>query len=233
MTQDNADQHNAQPSPLPETTGLVGFVAGPLETNCYLLVDGAVTDSEGRASAIVIDPGMGAYDAVAQLAQQHNFRVEAVVLTHGHIDHIRDAAEFHVPVYVHPADREMLSAEWSAMSNFAQLFDVANMHTPSDIRDLGETIQMGGTTWDIHHMPGHSPGSVMFRVPGLIIGGDVLFRGGVGRTDLPGSSPEDMLLSLKKVVHDFEDSDVVLSGHGPQTTVGEEKKTNPFLHSVN
>ena len=72
----------------------------------------------------------------------------------------------------------------------------------------------------------------MLRVPGLILGGDVLFRGGVGRTDLPGSSPEDMMLSLKKIVTEFADDDVVLSGHGPQTTIGQEKSTNPFLHEV-
>lgn len=228
MTQDNQAQRN----PLPETIGLVGFVAGPLETNCYVLVDQSQVDGDTSASAVVIDPGMGAYAAVTQLAEQHNFHVESVVLTHGHIDHIRDAAEFDVPVFVHPADREMLNADWSGLSNFAALFDVASMRTPSDIRELGESIEMGGVVWEIHHMPGHSPGSVMFRTPGLIIGGDVLFRGGVGRTDLPGSSPEDMLLSLKKIVHEFADSDVVLSGHGPQTTVGEEKRTNPFLHSV-
>lgn len=219
-------------SPLPETTGLVGFVAGPLETNCYLLVDQANVGEDGLSAAVVIDPGMGAYDAVRQLAAQHKFRVDSVVLTHGHIDHVRDAADFNVPVYVHPADREMVDPAWTAKSQFAQLFDIEKMGKPSDIRDLGESIDMGGTTWEIHHMPGHSPGSVMFRVPGLIIGGDVLFKGGVGRTDLPGSSPEDMLLSLKKLSHEFEDDDVVLSGHGPQTTVGEEKKTNPFLQSV-
>ncbi|QNH96067.1 MBL fold metallo-hydrolase [Corynebacterium anserum] len=219
-------------SPLPDSTRVVGFVAGPLETNCYVLVDAAHTGDDGLASAVVIDPGMGAGEVVRQLAAQHNFRVERVVLTHGHIDHIRDAADFGVPVYVHPADRDMLNPQWTATSQFAALFDVDSMAMPSDIRDLDNTIEMGGTTWEIHHMPGHSPGSVMFRIPGLIIGGDVLFKGGVGRTDLPGSSAEEMLLSLKKLTHEFADDDVVLSGHGPHTTVGEEKRSNPFLQSV-
>lgn len=197
-----------------------------------MLVDASKQTDAGKASAIVIDPGMGAAKIISQLVEEQQCEIAAVVLTHGHIDHIRDAAEFNVPVYIHPADKPMLSADWNATS-FGQLFELDSMKTPTEIRELGEEIHMGGVMWTVHHMPGHSPGSVMFRAPGLILGGDVLFKGGVGRTDLPGSSPEDMFLSLKKLAHEFDDADVVLPGHGPQTTVGEEKRSNPFLHSVN
>lgn len=222
---------NASEIALPSTTSIGGFVAGPFQTNCYIVVDGARTTGDGTHPAVVIDPGMGAHARVQELAQEQGFSVESVVLTHGHIDHIRDAEPFEVPVYVHPADRPMLDLDWSD-APFGAMFEAQDMKTPADIRDLGDSIDMGGTTWSIHHMPGHSPGSVMFRIDGLIIGGDVLFQGGVGRTDLPGSSPEDMMLSLKKVATEFVDSDVVLSGHGPQTTIGAEKASNPFLQDV-
>ena len=143
----------------------------------------------------------------------HGFFVEKIVLTHGHIDHIRDAGEFGVPVYVHPLDRPFVEMDQS-ISPLAQLFDVNNMKPVADVRDLGgDSVTLAGVDFTVHHMPGHSPGHVMFRVPGFIIGGDVLFRGGVGRTDLPGSSAEDMVLSLKKLSHEFDDDDVVVTGH--------------------
>ena len=219
------------PVALPETTELFGFVAGPLETNCYVLIDRAGA-TDGPAPATIIDPGYGAADALATLSEERNFFVQKIVLTHGHIDHIRDAGELGVPVEVHPFDEQLLTQSLKG-SPFADLFDVDNMKKPEKITHIGDTVDMGGTTWEVHHMPGHSPGSVMFRVGGLIIGGDVLFRGGVGRTDLPYSSPEDMMLSLKRLTSEFDDEDVVLPGHGTQTTIGQEKATNSFLQSVN
>lgn len=231
MTSQPNDSASASSAPLPATTSIVGFVAGPLQTNCYVLIDSARTTEQGKYPAVVIDPGMGAFATIQEQADEQNFAVEAVVLTHGHIDHIRDAQPFAVPVYIHPEDKSMLSMDWSN-APFGSMFEAENMQTPADIRELEGSIDMAGATWEIHHMPGHSPGSVMFRVPGLILGGDVIFRGGVGRADLPGSSPEDMMLSLKKFVTEFADDDVVLSGHGPQTTIGQEKATNPFLHEV-
>lgn len=216
---------------LPETTSMYQIITGPLDNNCFVLVDSAHTTDSGAATAMVIDPGLGAAAQVTQLAEKLNVQVTAVVLTHGHIDHIRDAAQLQVPVYIHPADRPMLTAPWNR-TQLGALFDVENMGVPEDIRDVEHSIQMGGVTWKVHHMPGHSPGSVMYRVPGLVIGGDVLFPGGVGRTDLPGSSPEDMALSIKRLVHEFDDADRVLTGHGEEVVVGQEKRTNPYLHSV-
>ena len=171
---------------------------------------------------------------IRQAQQDHGFYVERIVLTHGHIDHVRDVAEFDVPVFIHAADRALVEqpADNQRMPELERIFDVANMKIPTEVHNLGDDVEIGGRPFRVHHMPGHSPGSVMFRVPGLVIGGDVLFNGGVGRTDLPGSNPEDMMLSLKRVASEFDDDDTVLPGHGPQTTVGQEKKTNPFLHEV-
>ncbi|MGJ4082497.1 MBL fold metallo-hydrolase [Corynebacterium macclintockiae] len=221
------------PSPvdLPESTQILSFPAGPFETNCYVVIDGSDATSGENSPAVVIDPGLGAFAHIQRLAEENKFFVEKVVLTHGHIDHIRDAGAFGVPVYVHELDRFMLEMDQTA-SPLAQPFDVANMPKIEDIRPLGDSISIGGAEFEIHHMPGHSPGHVMFRVNGLIFGGDVLFRGGVGRTDLPGCSPEDMMLSLKKLTTDFSDGDIVLPGHGPHTTIGEEKRTNSFLAAV-
>ncbi|KAB3523431.1 MBL fold metallo-hydrolase [Corynebacterium sp. zg254] len=223
---------NHTPIPgLPETTELIGFVVGPFETNCFVLIDHANTTSDGSASATVIDPGYGAADVLATLSEEKNFTVTNVVLTHGHIDHIRDAGTLGVPVQIHELDEPVMTQDLSG-SPFAPLFDVDSMSLPDTVSYLEDTVEMGGTTWTVHHMPGHSPGHVMFRVDGLIIGGDVLFKGGIGRTDLPFSSPEDMMLSLKKLGVEFNDADVVLPGHGPQTTIGEEKATNSYLSSV-
>src|SRR5699024_12369695 len=102
----------------------------------------------------------------------------------------------------------------------------------ADIVFSSEVVIIVGHSLTVINKPGHSPGSVMFRIPGLILGGDVLFNGGVGRTYLPVSDPADMTLSLKRLAAEFDDDDVVLPGHGPQTTIGQEKKTNPFLHEV-
>mgnify|MGYP002759828379 CR=1 FL=1 len=223
--------YSDRPVALPETTQILSFAAGPFETNCYVLIDGSDATSGENFPAVVIDPGLGAYEHIQGLATEHNFKVEKVVLTHGHIDHIRDAGAFGVSVFVHELDRFMLEMDQAA-SPLAVPFDVANMPAIEDIHPLEDSISIGGTEFEIHHMPGHSPGHVMFRVDGLIIGGDVLFRGGVGRTDLPGCSPEDMMLSLKKLTTDFADEDIVLPGHGPHTTIGEEKRTNSFLAAV-
>lgn len=216
---------------------LLGFPAGAFQTNCYVLIntdESAARDAQGHRPATVVDPGHGAHQVIIDAASEHNFYVESIVLTHGHIDHMRDAAEFGVPVHVHEYDRSMLEdpAMYTNVLDFARIFDTENMKVPEDIRNLSDEVSIGGQSFAVHHMPGHSPGSVMFRIPGLILGGDVLFNGGVGRTDLPGSDPADMTLSLKRLAAEFDDDDVVLPGHGPQTTIGQEKKTNPFLHEV-
>lgn len=219
------------------TFELLGFPAGAFQTNCYVLIntdESVAHDEQGRRPATVVDPGHGAHEVMSGAASEHNFYVESIVLTHGHIDHMRDAAEFGVPVHVHEYDRSMLEnpGMYTNFPDFARIFDTENMRVPEEIRNLSDEISIGGQTFTVHHMPGHSPGSVMFRIPGLILGGDVLFNGGVGRTDLPGSDPADMTLSLKRLSAEFDNDDVVLPGHGPQTTIGQEKKTNPFLHEV-
>lgn len=231
----NPSENNA-PNEAP-TFELLRFPTGAFQTNCYVVInatDEAPKDEQGRRPATVVDPGHGAHEIIQNAAAEHNFYVEKIVLTHGHIDHTRDAADFGVPVHIHAYDRVMLETPeaYTNVMDLGRIFDAENMQVPEDIQEIGDEITIGGMTFEVHHMPGHSPGHVMFRIPGLVLGGDVLFNGGVGRTDLPGCSPEDMNLSLKRLAEEFADEDVVLPGHGPETTVGQEKKTNPFLHQV-
>ncbi|MDN5684298.1 MBL fold metallo-hydrolase [Corynebacterium glyciniphilum] len=208
---------------------------GPFEMNCLLLHDGA--------DATVVDPGMGAGELIARAVEQKGLRITGIVLTHGHIDHVRDLpvvqAAYGVSSHMHPADNVFLQREvLDGMGPSGEAHDVATMETPevpTPVED-GDVLTISGVEFVAHHMPGHSPGSVMFRGvvdgQGLILGGDVLFRGGVGRTDLPFSEPAAMVESLRRLVTTFEDDDTVVPGHGPTTTVGAEKEQNGFLQGV-
>lgn len=206
---------------------IAGFAAGPFQTNCYVVSNGD--------RAFVIDPGLGAHEAVSQMAQEQGLNVEAVVLTHGHIDHIRDAAAFGVETFVHPADAFMLLRGEGVSEQARQLYDASAMppiDNPTPLED-GQTLTVAGVDLRIVHAPGHSPGCVMLVADEVVFSGDVLFRGSIGRTDLPDSDPEQMRESLRGPVWDLDDELQVLPGHGPATTVAQERATNPYLRQAN
>ena len=206
---------------------IAGFTAGPFQTNCYVVSNGD--------RAFVIDPGLGAHEAVSQLAQEQGLTVEAVVLTHGHIDHIRDAAAFGVETFIHPADAFMLLRGEGVSEQARQLYDASAMppiDNPTHVED-GQTLTVAGVELRVVHAPGHSPGCVMLVADGVVFSGDVLFRGSIGRTDLPDSDPEQMRESLRGPVWELDDELQVLSGHGPATTVAQERATNPYLRQAN
>ena len=206
---------------------IAGFAAGPFQTNCYVVSNGD--------RAFVIDPGLGAHEAVSQLVQEQGLTVEAVVLTHGHIDHIRDAAAFGVETFIHPADAFMLLRGEGVSEQARQLYDASAMppiDNPTHIED-GQTLTVAGVELRVVHAPGHSPGCVMLVADGVVFSGDVLFRGSIGRTDLPDSDPEQMRESLRGPVWDLDDELQVLPGHGPATTVAQERATNPYLRQAN
>lgn len=206
---------------------IAGFAAGPFQTNCYVVGNGD--------RAFVIDPGLGAHEAVSQLAQEQGLTVEAVVLTHGHIDHIRDAAAFGVETFIHPADAFMLLRGEGVSEQARQLYDASAMppiDNPTPLED-GQTLQVAGVELRVVHAPGHSPGCVMLVADDVVFSGDVLFRGSIGRTDLPDSDPEQMRQSLRGPVWDLADELQVLPGHGPATTVAQERATNPYLRQAN
>lgn len=206
---------------------IAGFAAGPFQTNCYVVANGD--------RAFVIDPGLGAHEAVSQMAQEQGLTVEAVVLTHGHIDHIRDAAAFGVETFVHPADAFMLLRGEGVSEQARQLYDASAMppiDNPTPLED-GQTLNVAGVDLRIVHAPGHSPGCVMLVADEVVFSGDVLFRGSIGRTDLPDSDPAQMQESLRGPVWDLDDELQVLPGHGPATTVAQERATNPYLRQAN
>lgn len=206
---------------------IAGFAAGPFQTNCYVVSNGD--------RAFVIDPGLGAHEAVSQLVQEQGLTVEAVVLTHGHIDHIRDAAAFGLETFIHPADAFMLLRGEGVSEQARQLYDASAMppiDNPTHIED-GQTLTVAGVELRVVHAPGHSPGCVMLVADGVVFSGDVLFRGSIGRTDLPDSDPEQMRESLRGPVWELDDELQVLPGHGPATTVAQERATNPYLRQAN
>lgn len=207
-----------------------GFTAGPYKTNCYL-----VTHED---KAFVIDPGMHALDRVEGLLNEHQVTLEAVVLTHGHIDHTRNAGDLaqkhNCPVYIH-ADDEFMLEDGSGVSEESKvLFDAAHMVPIAEVRHLrdGEDLELIGLKFAIHHAPGHSPGSVLLVNEDVAFTGDVLFRGSIGRTDLPHSDPEAMDASLCGPVWSLADNLAVLPGHGMTSTMRQERGANPFLLKV-
>jgi glyoxylase-like metal-dependent hydrolase (beta-lactamase superfamily II) len=165
----------------------------------------------------------------------------AVLLTHGHIDHVWSVAplsgEFEIPALIHVDDRYRLvdPAGSSIAAARDQLLAMTKnsleLTEPSDVRLLEDeqVIEMVGLEFTVRHAPGHTEGSVVFEGEQIMLSGDVLFAGSIGRTDLPGGSHQQMLDSLRRVILPARDELVVLPGHGPQTTIGAERAANPFL----
>ena len=219
---------------------IAGFPAGAWGTNCYL-----VAPASGE-ECVIIDPGHEAAQGVEDALRKHRLKPVAVVLTHGHIDHVASVVPVcgahDVPAWIHPDDRYMMSDPEKALGRSigAQLMGELAVGEPDDVKELadGATLPLAGLEFSVTHAPGHTKGSVTFGlpeaadIPPVLFSGDLLFAGSVGRTDLPGGDTEELLASLARVCLPLEDSTVVLSGHGPQTTIGQERATNPYLRQV-
>ena len=210
---------------------IAGFTAGPFGTNTYV-----VTASGENPEAFVVDPGKDSRDQVQKLIDDAGARLAAVVLTHGHIDHTRDCADFGVPVYIHPDDEVMLDPKWGAPGDFGRIFEVDSMKQPDELRHLkaGETMTFAGMDFRVVHAPGHSPGSSLLIAADedVVFAGDVLFAGSIGRTDLPLGDPAAMDRTLAGPVWELDDALTVLPGHGPATTVAQERAANPYLSAA-
>ncbi len=213
---------------------VTGFPAGAFAANCYL-----VASAPGE-ECVIIDPGQDAERGIEELLGRYRLKPIAVLLTHGHIDHMWSVAPVcgakGVPAYIHPDDRELLADPGKGMSLMVgqQLFGGMTFSEPDDVKELsdGEVVTLGGLDFTIGHTPGHTPGSVTFRSRedelDALFTGDLLFAGSVGRTDLPGGDHATMLKSLSRTLT-LPDETIVLPGHGPQTTIGDERRGNPFL----
>jgi hydroxyacylglutathione hydrolase len=218
---------------------VTGFPTGSLQANCFVLA------AEAGGPCVVVDPGEGAETPLNEVLRQHRLVPVAVLLTHGHFDHIfavTPVCEGHdIPAWIHPEDRVLLSDPMRALSIDARQFfgGRVQLREPREVRTLddGVSVELAGLTLTVDHTPGHTRGSVTFRSvtsdgPGLLISGDTLFAGSIGRTDLPGGDHEQMRVSLRDKILVLDDDTVVLPGHGPHTTIGRERATNPFLHGL-
>jgi hydroxyacylglutathione hydrolase len=219
---------------------IVGFPAGMFQTNCYIVSDDA-------GDCVIVDPGQDSEELVRRQVSEAGLRPKAVLLTHGHLDHIWNAQQvadhYRVPAYIHPDDRFMLSEPARALSlDLAAMLKGQEFVEPAEVVEVfdGDRLTFGSMTFDVDHVPGHSVGSVSFRTTvetaegprEVVIGGDVLFQDGVGRSDLPGGDPEVLLQSIAKKFLVLDDDAVVLPGHGPSTTIGRERRANPFLRGL-
>jgi hydroxyacylglutathione hydrolase len=215
---------------------VIGFPTGALQANCYLLASG-----EGEA-CVVVDPGQDAVEPIADALRKHRLSPVAVLLTHGHFDHAFSVAPVcdgnDIPAWIHPDDKLLLSDPLAGISNESREFfgGSLTMREPKQVRELadGSELDLAGLRMTVDHTPGHTGGSVMFRAGTgeggrLVLSGDTLFAGSIGRTDLPGGNTESMLASLRDKVLTLQDDTVVLPGHGPTTTIGRERVSNPYL----
>lgn len=219
---------------------IAGFPAGAWGTNCYVVAPAAGEE------CVIIDPGHQATQGVEDMLDKHRLKPVAVVLTHGHIDHVASVVPVcgahDVPAWIHPEDRYMMSDPEKALGRSfgRQLMGDLTVGEPDDVKELADnsTLRLAGMEFSVAHAPGHTKGSVTFRmpeqadIPPVFFSGDLLFAGSIGRTDLPGGDHAEILRSLERVCLPLDDSTVVLSGHGPQTTIGRERVTNPYLRDV-
>lgn len=199
-------------------------IVGPLETNCYIFFC-----PETREGAI-IDPGAEA-DRIFPIITSMNLKPVIILNTHGHADHTGANVEikerYRIPIALHAADLPLLDE--NIQLEFGLMLGAKPTPNPDRLLADGDEIRIGQSDLKVIHTPGHTPGSVCFYSDGILFSGDTLFCGGVGRTDLPAGSWKELAKSLKTRVMTLPDETIVLPGHGPQTTIAEEKESNPFI----
>lgn len=199
-------------------------VTGPFQENTYIVF------REGGTEAVLIDPGDDA-DLIAASLQKMGLRPVIILNTHGHIDHVGAVApiraRFGIPFCIHPGDRFLLEQ----VPAHAAMFGLSGYAAPEVDRDLvaGETVEAAGLSFRVLATPGHTPGGVTLQAGDAIFAGDCLFAGSIGRTDLPGGDGPTLRRSLREVLLALPDSTVVYPGHGEPTTIGRERRSNPFL----
>ena len=208
-------------------------------TNCWVLAP------KPNSECFIVDPGIttpNIVGAVTELLKKFNLKPIATLLTHGHLDHtfsvLPVSREYAIPTFIQVSDRRLLADPWKALSpdgpshQIMAGFGITNFAEPEDVRPIqgGEILDLANFNIQIIHAPGHTAGSVLFVVNDeYLISGDVLFRDAIGRTDLPTGSAKQMQRTLREKILPLPDELIVLPGHGRQTTIGRERKLNPYL----
>jgi hydroxyacylglutathione hydrolase len=204
---------------------LIRLVVGPLQVNCFILAD------EKTKEAVVIDPGDDAQE-ILKIIQDKSLKVKYIVITHGHFDHVgankalKDATG--AELLIHEGDAPVMASA----SQHSQAFGLNTQSSPRADRYVkhGDIINAGEVSLKVLHTPGHSPGGISLLDQGMVFTGDSLFAGSIGRTDLPGGDLMTLIRSIKTNLMSLPDDTKVFCGHGPATTIGEERKENPFLN---
>jgi glyoxylase-like metal-dependent hydrolase (beta-lactamase superfamily II) len=200
------------------------LVVGPIGANCIIV------GCEKTKKAAVIDPGDESGKILKALTEE-KLTVECIINTHGHFDHVGANKDLknatNAPIIIHSQDAGMLSQ----LSATAMAFGLRAENSPAADRlvEDGDTIEVGDLSFKILHTPGHTPGGISIYTDGCVFAGDTLFYGSIGRTDLPGGNFETLIASIRNKIFTLPDNTKVYTGHGPATTVGNEKKFNPFL----
>ncbi len=206
---------------------IIPLVVGDLATNCYV-----VGDPETK-KGIVIDPG-GHAQRILDTVRRQGLDIVTIVDTHGHFDHVmaneavKEATG--APIAIHPADAPMLTDPKKGFGVFAMFFGGLRGGPPADVLlHDGDEVRFGNQVLKVAHTPGHSQGSISLVGDGVVFSGDALFQGSIGRTDFPGGDYDQLIASIRARILALPDDTVVYSGHGPATTVGAERRHNPFL----
>jgi glyoxylase-like metal-dependent hydrolase (beta-lactamase superfamily II) len=206
---------------------IVPLVMGPVQTNCYLVGE------ETSRQAVVIDPAWDGEKIQAEAARR-GWEITAAWLTHAHFDHVAGSASLAralpapLPLAIHPDDLQLYQRQGGAAMFGLQ---IEPGPTPTMLLSHGQSLSLGPVAFEVRHTPGHTPGHVVFysAEEKVVFCGDVIFRGSIGRTDLPGSSYPALIQSIETQLFSLPDETVLYSGHGPQTSVGIERRYNPFL----
>ncbi len=201
------------------------MMLGPIMTNCYIVYDSNTRD------AMVIDPAWD-YKKIDQALNDHQLILRLIFLTHGHADHIGALQELrnykNVPVYIGAGDKDLISNSRNNLSLF--MGAPIECTSPDHVMQDGEEIRLGSLVFTVLETPGHTPGGISLYGEGVVFSGDTLFRYSVGRTDLYGGSSRILIQSINDKLMTLPKETVVLPGHGPATTVGEELRGNPYLY---
>ena len=221
---------------------IAALPTGPLAANCY------VCAAAPAGECVIVDPGQGAAGPVAGALDEHGLTPVAILVTHGHFDHVWSAAEIAdahgIPVYVHGADRGLFTepakgVDAAFAAQLSALLGPGPYREPTRVVEVsgGQTLTLAGVEYTVSHAPGHTPGSVVYTTRGqdgvpVMFAGDLVFAGSTGRTDFPGGDPAAMVRSLTTAVLGADDGTRILPGHGPATTVGRERATNPYLRGI-